>query len=163
VLTYSESALFWIALDGSVGRVPLLPGDNVTGLRLVAFALRRPSSSSAASTPFFAAIESELGERAVIHCPCPAVISRTQAPLLHASIPLCIPELSIATPIAVIIYITTRSPHQQYTITVRRYTTHSPSTPSRSTHPHQPSISIPPLHQPRVYLMTGASSNKPAV
>ena len=110
MLTYSESALFWIALDGSVGRVPLLPGDNVTGLRLVAFALRRPSSSSAASTPFFAAIESELGERAVIHCPCPAVISRTQAPLLHASIPLCIPELSIATPIAVIIYITTHSP-----------------------------------------------------
>ena len=56
VLTYSESALFWIALDWSMACVPRLPGDNLTACRIRSATIVfcwKPGE------PFSATIESE--------------------------------------------------------------------------------------------------------
>jgi hypothetical protein len=133
VLTYAESALFWDALDGSMGSVPLLPGDNVTGVshslcdeRLLVLLLLCPSSLPSS--------QNWVNVRSYTALPCRYFTH--PGTLTLRSIPLYIPSLSIATPIAVITSITIPSIHPN-TPSPSVDTTHSPSTPSIYTHPHQ--------------------------
>ena len=134
-----------------MAREPPSPGDNLTACRIGR--IRSTTTTFCANRCH----RVRLKERAVIHCPCPAVISRTRNTLTHPRIPLY--------------------HHNRYTRCCNHPPTHpftnsptpnpSPSVDTQSfdaTHTQiSPTLYFPPLHQPRVCLMTGASSNKPAV
>jgi len=122
-----------------------IPGDNLTACRNGR--IRSATSTFCASLP-----SSQIEVNVLSYTACPAVISRTLSyphfPLYHH---YRYTHRCNHTPIHPLA-------HAKY-ITHHRPSIHSPSTPPT----HQPSISTSLSHQPRVYLMTGASSNKPAV
>jgi hypothetical protein len=124
----------------------VIPGDNLTACRIGR--IRYAASTFCLSALPFSAIESDSDQGAVIHfChSCRYFTHPHFSPLSPSLYPsLCYPFT----------YPSTRPPtpihHRPSIYTVRRRRT------------HQPSILVSPFLQLRVCLMTGASSNKPAV